>query len=234
MPAEAVVVDALVHPGQVQIGLRPLLGLRDRDVGQFGVGHRVEVGLEGAVVVELGGDRNHPLDHPVHDPPPVLLVHAAGLVDHQHDPGPHAQRPLVQQYLGDLAFAQVEGGPLLQRERRFPGYRAHLRDRFGGSGFPRGRFVVDLHAVIGDERRESACVALAHRPDLPLRAAAVQFQRDHHGFAGEPVDPVLDQRRARVVGDGHHRRRELAEPPARVVEGQHRAHLRDVGGQLGG
>ncbi len=216
----------------------------DGDIGQLGEGEGVEVCLQGAVVVELSGHRNHPLHDAMHHLVAILPVHAAGLVDHEHDAGANPEGIPLDQDFRDRALAQVQRGALVEGQlgltghgedvhRRGAGRRRSRGDRVGRRGVAWSGVVVHTHAMIGDERGEPARVALPDRPHLPRRVPAIQLERDHDGFGAQPLDAVLVQHVARLVRDRGDGRGEPAEGRRGIVEREHRAQLRDVLGQLG-
>jgi len=124
--------------------------------------------------------------------------------------------------------------------RRIPGLVPVLRGRdlLGRRrGRLRGRALlrrggIHVHAVIGDQRGESARIALTDRAHLPRALPAVHLERDDDRLQVQAVDPVLVEPRARGVGDDRGGRGECAEAGARVVEGDDRADLVDVGRDL--
>src|SRR5690606_28711672 len=110
--------------------------------------------------------------------------------------------PLRRILLGGRRIARLlpvlRGRHLLGRRRR---WRRRLLRRCGLGG---GR--VHIHAVIGDQRGETARVALPDRAHLPPALPAVHLQRDDDRLPVQAVDAVLVEPVSARVRDDRRRR----------------------------
>ena len=157
--ADLVVVESAVRAAQVQVGIRPLFRVMDRDLGKFDKADCIQVRLQLAVVIELDRNGNHAFDHTMHHSGAVLLGHTSGFVDHQDHPCPNSVATLGQQDLGHFALSEVQLLPLHHGEFGFVGHGPNAVCRFSRAGGSSRRFLVDRHSECCYQVRQSAVPA---------------------------------------------------------------------------